>query len=110
MSLNLYHKEWQFSCHLTKGRNIKDLSVENLLPHKIRVSFYHKEWQFSCHHISGRNDKDLSLKNVSLQIVYCTKIKFNVSLYHKGRQFSCHLITSSYVKDLFYHRLFIAQK
>ena len=88
----------------------KDLSLENVLPHKISVSLYHKEWQFSCNHISGRNDKDLSLKHVSLQIVYCTKIKFNVSLYHKGQQFSCHLITGSNVKDLFYHRLFIAQK
>ena len=85
----------QFSCHHITGSNIKDLSVENVLPQivyctKISVSLYHKVWQFSCQHISGRNDKDFSLKNVSPQIVYCSKI--SVSSYYKGRQFCCHLI------------------
>ena len=32
ISVSLYYKGWQFSCHLTTGRKIKDLSLENVLP------------------------------------------------------------------------------
>ena len=28
--VNLYQKGWQFSCHLKSGRNVKDLSPENV--------------------------------------------------------------------------------
>ena len=31
VSLSLYHKEWQFSFHQNTGRNVKDLSLENVL-------------------------------------------------------------------------------
>ena len=93
-SVSLYHKGWQFSCHLTTGINVKDLSLENVLPHivyctKISVSLYHKEWQFSCHLTTGRNVQDLLLENFLPQNVYCTKI--SVSSYYK-RQFCCLLI------------------
>ena len=30
ISVNLYQKGWQFSCHLIIGRNVKDLSLENV--------------------------------------------------------------------------------
>ena len=47
ISGSLYHKEWQLSCHLTTGRNVQDLSLENVLPQivyctKISVSLYHR--------------------------------------------------------------------
>ena len=29
----LYQKGWQSSCHLITGRNVKDLSLQNVLPH-----------------------------------------------------------------------------
>ena len=72
--MSLY-KEWQFSCHHTAGRNVKDLSLETVLPQivycpKISVSLY-KEWQFSCHHTAGRNVKDLSLETVLLHKNKC---------------------------------------
>ena len=61
VSVSLHHKGWHFSCHLTTGRNVEDLSLENVLPQivyctKISVSLYHMK----CHHITGRNVKDLS--------------------------------------------------
>ena len=67
LTVSLYHKEWQFSCHLTTGINVKDLSLENVLPHivyctKISVSLYYKGWQLSCHLTTGRKIKDLSLE------------------------------------------------
>ena len=31
ISVSLYYKGWQFSCHLTTGRNVKDSSLENVL-------------------------------------------------------------------------------
>ena len=54
ISVSLYYKGWQFSCHLTTGRNVKDSSLENVLPQivyctKISVSSYYKRWQFCCH-------------------------------------------------------------
>ena len=30
ISVSLYQKGWQFSCHLIAGRNVKDLSLENV--------------------------------------------------------------------------------
>ena len=54
------------------GINVKDLSLENVLPHivyctKINVSLNHKGGgQISCHLITGSNVKDLSLGNVFL--------------------------------------------
>ena len=35
ISVSLYHKEWQFSCHLTTGRNVQDLLLENVLPQNV---------------------------------------------------------------------------
>ena len=86
---------WQFSCHLTAGRNVKDLLLESVLSQivycaKISVSLYHKERQFSCHLTTGRNVKDSSLENVLPQIVYSTKV--SVSSYYKRWQFCCQLI------------------
>ena len=70
ISVSLYQKGWQFSCHLITGRNVNDLSPENvyliLFSMKISVSLYQKGWQFSCHLITGRNVKDLSPENVYL--------------------------------------------
>ena len=65
----LYHKRWQFSCHLTTGINVKNFSLENVLSHivyrtKICVSLYHKGWQFGCQLTTGINIKDVSLENV----------------------------------------------
>ena len=78
ISVSLYHMGWQFSCHLTTGRNVQDLLLENVLSHivyctKISVSLYHMGWQFSCLLTTGRNIKDLSLESVLSQIVYCIK-------------------------------------
>ena len=33
ISVSLYQKGWQFSCHLIIGGNLKDLSPENVLTH-----------------------------------------------------------------------------
>ena len=30
INVSLYQKRWQFSCHLITGRNVKDLSPENV--------------------------------------------------------------------------------
>ena len=88
--LSLYHKGWQFSCHLPTGINVKDVSLEMfygiLFIAQKRLSLYHKGWQFSCHLPTGINVKDVSLENVLRHFVYCTKI--SVRLYHKGWQFS----------------------
>ena len=74
----LYHKGWQFCCHLITSRNVKDLSLGffNAIVYctKVSVSLYHKGWHFCCHLITGRNVKDLSLGNVLHQTFYCIKI------------------------------------
>ena len=62
--VSLYHKGWQFSCHLTTGIKLKDSPLANVKPHivyctKISVSLYHKE-----SHITGKNVKDLLPENV----------------------------------------------
>ena len=31
--ISLYQKGWQSNCHLITGRNVKDVSLENVLPH-----------------------------------------------------------------------------
>ena len=85
ISVYLYQKGWQLSCHLIPGRNDKDLSpvkvylilfefeVKEFL--SSRIAFYHlnffvriykKGGQFSCHLVIGRNVKELSLENVHL--------------------------------------------
>ena len=52
------------NCHLITGRNVKDLSLENVdLILFEYESLYLKAWQFSCHIIIGRNVKDLSLES-----------------------------------------------
>ena len=52
---------------LITGRNIKDLSLENvdLIACKLE-RLYKKRWQFSCHLITCRNVKDLSLEKNDL--------------------------------------------
>ena len=73
---------WQFSCHLKTGRNVKDLSPENVLQHIVLYenkckfipkyisfkleSLYQKRCLFSCHLMTRRNVKDLSQENVYL--------------------------------------------
>ena len=46
ISASLYQKGWQFSCHLIIGRNVSDLSLENvhliLSSSKISVNLYKK--------------------------------------------------------------------
>ena len=60
------------------GRNVKDLSLENVYLIILGLKFIPKGWQFCCHPITGRNVKDLSLENVDL-------ILFKLeSLYQKG--------------------------
>ena len=91
ISVSLYHKELQISCHLTTGRNNQDFSLEKGLLEivyctKISVSLYHMGRQFSCHHITGRNVQDLSLENGLTQIVYCTKISVQFIPYGEAVQ------------------------
>ena len=78
LSVSLYEKGWQFSCHLITGRNVKNILLETVFPHIVLVrkksaSLYDKGWQFSCHIIAGRNIKDLSLENALLHIVLVRK-------------------------------------
>ena len=35
ISVRLYHKGWQFSYHLTTGKNVKDLSIGNFMSAKL---------------------------------------------------------------------------
>ena len=52
------------NCRLITGRNVKDLSLENVdLILFEYESLYLKVWQFSCHLIRSRNVKDLSLES-----------------------------------------------
>ena len=52
------------NCHLIIGRNVKDLSLENVNLKLFEYeSLYLKVWQISCHLIIGRNVKDLSLES-----------------------------------------------
>ena len=37
ISVSLHQKGLQFSCHLIIGRNVKDLSRENVLPYTVLV-------------------------------------------------------------------------
>ena len=73
ISVCLYQKGWQFSCHLITCRNVMDLSPENvnlvLFSIEISGSLYQMGRQFSCHLITGRNFKDLSPDNVLTHIV-----------------------------------------
>ena len=73
ISVSLYQKGWQFSCHLITCRNVKDLSPEMFTSYcfsiEISGSLYQMGWQFSCHLITGRNFKDLSPDNVLTHIV-----------------------------------------
>ena len=71
ISVSLYKKGWQFSCHLITGINVKDVSPENvyLILFKYEnkcVSLYQKGRQLSCHLIIGRNIKELSLEHFHL--------------------------------------------
>ena len=38
----LYQKSWQFSCHLITGRNVKNLSMKNVLPLTILFEYEYK--------------------------------------------------------------------
>ena len=117
INVSLYHKEWQFSCHLTTGRNVQHLSLENFLPQivyctKIRVSFYHIGRQFSCHHITGRNTKHLSLKKCLTADCLLHK-KMEVYTIRGGSLAATILqveILRTYHRKMSYRRLFIAQK
>ena len=56
---------------------LKDLSLENVLPHiiyctKISVSLYYKGWQFSCHLTTGRLE---DLKVLRLSPDHLNKVK-----------------------------------
>ena len=72
ISVSLYQKGLQFSCHLITCRNVKDLSPENVylvfFSIEINGSLYQMGWQFSCHLITSRNFKDLSPDNVLTHI------------------------------------------
>ena len=62
------------NCHLITGRNVKDLSLENvdlILFHFECESLYIKAWQFSCHLLIGRNAKDLSLESGKCFASFC---------------------------------------
>ena len=61
--VSLYQKGWQFSCHIITGRNVKDLSLENVyLIFLSKKAYTKKGCQFSCHLVTGRKVKDLSLE------------------------------------------------
>ena len=54
ISVSVYEKGRQFSCHLITGSNVKDFSLVNVLPQivyctKISVSSYYNGWQVCCH-------------------------------------------------------------
>ena len=56
------------NCHLITGRNVKDLSLENV---DLILFEYESLWQFSSHLIIGRNVKDLSLESGKSFTSYC---------------------------------------
>ena len=86
--VSLCQKGWQFSFELIAGRNVKDLSLENVY----LILVHQKGWQFSCHLMTGRKVKDLSLECFTS---YCLSTK----VYTKRWQISCPLITGRNVKD-----------
>ena len=43
ISGSLYQKGWQFNCHLITGRNVKDLSPENV---NLVMFEYKSKWKF----------------------------------------------------------------
>ena len=63
VSVEYYHKGWQFNCHIITGRNFKHLSLENVylisFSTRISVRLYQKGKQFSCHLIRVRNVNNL---------------------------------------------------
>ena len=66
------------NCHLITGRNVKNLSLENVdLILFEYESLYLKAWQFSCHLIIGRNGKDLSLESGKNLTSFCLSAKIS---------------------------------
>ena len=64
--------------YLITGRNVKDLSLENVdLIWFEYESLYLKVWQFSCHLIIGRTVKDLSLKSGKSFTSFCLSTKIH---------------------------------
>ena len=64
------------NCHLITGRNVKDLSLENVeLIFFEYESLYLKAWQFSCHLIIGRNFKAKSLESGKCFTSFCLSTK-----------------------------------
>ena len=43
ISGSLYQKRWQLSCHLITGKNVKDLSPENVY---LILFYYENKWKF----------------------------------------------------------------
>ena len=66
------------NCHLKTGRNVKDLSLENVYLILFEYeNLYLKVWQFSCHLIIGRIVKDLSLESGKCFTSFCLSAKIS---------------------------------
>ena len=66
------------NCQLITGRNVKDLSLENIDPILFEYeSLYLKIWQFSCHLIIGRKVNDLSLESGKCFTLFCLSTKIS---------------------------------
>ena len=64
------------NCHLITGRNVKDISLENVdLILFEYESLYFNVLKFSCHLIIGRTVKDLSLESGKCFTAFCLNTK-----------------------------------
>ena len=102
ISVRLYQKGWQFSCHLLTCRNVKHLLLENVY---LILFLYENKCKvipkgMASHLPPNNRKKCLSIYHWKMFTSYCFNTKISVRLYLKGWHFSCFLITGRNITHL----------